>query len=798
VSVEPLEDRPPIPLFTGLLGGAILTFLFLTVAIAEIGWAVRVPIHVFVLPLALAGSCLVTRWGARFHFRRSGLATLAVGALLILLVAAGTFISRPFYDVSFDGQGYHQEGVYQLAHAWNPLFTRYISPISIDQNVKLIHFPKGAWIIGAAMYRLTGQIESAKFANLLLIFAAFCVALAVFAGFSRKLSAWPVAMAALVAANPVAVCQVFTFYVDGQMASLLACLAALCYLSIACGNPWIDLLIFETAVLIIQLKFTGLVYVVVFLAGFILLRAWKKRTLRRQVYVAVLALELGTLVFGFNPYVTNTIENGHPFYPLFGHGDFARITLTPNTPPAFLASSPARNLAESIFSRSRDWPPGNTLKAPWQVDRSEWAAFEEPDVLVGGFGPLFAAALVLALMLLGLSLLGPMLPGSLLPGSALPSASLPGAPLPGSALPSTSLPGAPLPGSALPSTSLPGARVFPQRATAAAAAAFAILILVASVLPVSGCWWARYAPQVWLIPLVALAGLGCAGMRPALHGNGQNSDFIGKQFVNEETPHPTSSLGHLLPKGEGKEPPKSQSLGHLLRFPGSDGPHWDSGIGLPEGEGKELLKSQSLGHAIPEGEGKELPKNQSLGDAIPEGEGKELPKNQSLGHLLPKGEGKKLPKSQSLGHAIPEGEGKVLPKNQSLGHAIPEGEGKENFSLSLGERVSAMCRRVRGHFIDLHSGPATPRHLSWLVLLILIVNVAGIATVNFRANRAATRETQESLEDLRSHAPFKVAFGYFRSNRFRLQEAGIPFTEQEANLTCDPEVKENDDLCIGH
>ena len=596
MSVDPLDDRPRIPLFTGLLGGAILTFLFLIVAIAEIGWAVHVPIHVFVLPLALAGSCLVTRWGARFHFRRSGLVTLAVGAILILLVAASAFISRAFFDVSFDGQGYHQEGVYQLAHAWNTLFTRYISPISIDQNVKLIHFPKGAWIIGAAMYRLTGQIESAKFANLLLICAAFCVALPVFVGLNKRLSAWPVAMAALVAANPVAVCQVFTFYLDGQMASLLACLAALCYLSIAEGNPWIDLLIFETAVLIIQLKFTGVVYAAVFLAGFILLRAWKKRPLRRQVYVAILALELGTLVFGMNPYVFNFFENGHPFYPLFGHGDFARIILAPNTPPAFLSSSPAKNLAESMFSRSRDWPPGNTLKAPWQVDASEWAVFEEPDVLVGGFGPLFPAALVLALILLGLSFLGPLLPGS----------------------------------------SLPGVGVFASRATGAVAA-FAILILVGSVLPVSGCWWARYAPQVWLVPLVALAALGCAG----------------------------------------------------------------------------------------------------------------------------------------------EMEGYSLPS--PVGRGCPPADG-----------------RVRGHFIDFGHGSAMLRRLSWLVLLILLVDVGGIAVVNFRANLAATRETKESLDDLRSHAPFKVSFGYFRSNRFRLQEAGIPFVEDEMHLNCDPTVKENDDLCIGH
>jgi hypothetical protein len=379
---------------------------------------------------------------------------------------------------------------------------------------------------------------------------AFSLALAVFAGSRQKLSAWPVAMATLVAANPVALCQIFTFYVDGQMASLLACLAALCFLSVADGNTWVNLLLFEAAVLIIQVKFTGLVYVTIFFAGFIALLAWHKRPLRKPFYVAVLALEIGTFVFGMNPYVFNIFGNGHPFYPFFGRGDFPKVTLTSTTPPEFLEANRVQNLAASIFSRSYTWPPQSILKAPWHVDRGEWTAFEEPDVITGGFGPLFPAALVLSLALLAI--------GVWQGGSA------------------------------------------PWTTTAV------ILLIIGSVLPVSACWWARFAPQVWLIPLVALAPFGGAVVRPPWH------------------------------------------------------------------------------------------------------------------------------------------------------------------------------------------------RLSWLVLLILSVNVGGIARVNFRANLDATRDTAISLIDLRSLAPFKVAFGNFRSNRFRLQEAGIPFIEKEGRLKCDPQVKEDDDLCIEH
>ncbi len=549
MSTDTVGARPFLPGFAILLGGAILTFLFLIIATSEFGWILGMPIHAFVLPTAFVGSCLLTVGGARLYFRRPFRMALVVAALLSLLVAASARISRAFYDVSFDGQAYQQEGVYQLAHGWNPLFNPHISPLSTELNVTLNHYPKGAWIIGAAMYRLTGRIETGKFANLLLIGAAFFMALAVFADSRKKLSAWPVAMAALVAANPVALCQMFTFYVDGQLASLLACLAALGFLGAADGNPWVNLLLFEAAVLIIQVKFTGLVYVAILFAGFFVLLAWRKRPLRKPLSMALLALGLGTVVFGMNPYVFNILENGNPFYPFLGRGGFPQFTLTRQTPPDFLDANRAANLARSVFSRSRAWPFPSALKLPWQVDRDEWTVFQAPDVRTGGFGPLFPAALVLSLALLVMGV---------------------------------------------------------WRGGAAPWITVAItLIIILSVLPVYACWWARYAPQVWLVPLVALGFLGGAAKKP---------------------------------------------------------------IWL----------------------------------------------------------------------------------------------------------------------------------LSWLVPLILGANVAGIATVNFCGNLDATRGTASDLAELRSHAPFKVTFGNFRSYRFRLQEAGIPFAEVEGNLKCDPEVQENENLCIEH
>jgi hypothetical protein len=49
----------------------------------------------------------------------------------------------------------------------------------------------------------------------------------------------------------------------------------------------------------------------------------------------------------------------------------------------------------------------------------------------------------------------------------------------------------------------------------------------------------------------------------------------------------------------------------------------------------------------------------------------------------------------------------VGPPPSYLGHPLPTGEGWiMTFSLSLGERVAAMCRRVRGHFSEQQSEKA--------------------------------------------------------------------------------------------
>ena len=85
------------------------------------------------------------------------------------------FICRWFYDISFDGQWYHQDAIILMSEGWNPFHD---APLLIEQTSGacapyLNHYPKGSWIISAYLYHFLNNIQMAKAYNLLFIISAF-------------------------------------------------------------------------------------------------------------------------------------------------------------------------------------------------------------------------------------------------------------------------------------------------------------------------------------------------------------------------------------------------------------------------------------------------------------------------------------------------------------------------------------------------------------------------------------------------------------------------------------------------
>lgn len=161
-----------------------------------------------------------------------------------------------------------------------------------------------------------------------------------------------------------------------------------------------------------------------------------------------LSFFIGIFIVGFDPYVTNSIDHGTPLYPVFG-SDFDILML--NNPSDFQNTNPFGNLFRSVFSHSMAGVTNFTYRIPFVINVEDLQAFQTPDVRLSGFGPLFSGAIVLCIFNLlqflrsnGYCMLKNQFRSIL---------------------------------------------------------SFIVVFLMISVLINPSSWWARFVPQLWLIPL---------------------------------------------------------------------------------------------------------------------------------------------------------------------------------------------------------------------------------------------------------------------------------------------------------
>jgi hypothetical protein len=390
--------------------------------------------------------------------------------------------------LSYDGQSYHQEAIIHLAEGWNPVYDKELA-LPTGQSIWINHYAKAAEIAAASIYKATGLLEHSKVINLLAIAASALLSLAALLSLrpERRIAAWTVAF--LLALNPVTIYQSFTFYVDGLLGSLLLCLLALgCLIVIRPG--WMQLAAYTLAmIMVMNIKFTAIAYAGVLTIGVLvaLYMCEQFAMLKRLFRVAALGGLIGVLAVGYNPYVTNTVRDGHPFYPLAG--DNAIDVVKNFTPRNLERMNRFEQAAASYFSV----PMGNsTEKKPTQFQwpfiftASELPTYAETDVAVAGFGPLFSGALVLALLVFVLA--------------------------------------------------------FRKRPGPTLAALGVIAALAISVFLNPAAWWARYVPQLWMIPLVGAWLAFCLKESRALQAAGValsaviavNALLVGGTFVTKQ------------------------------------------------------------------------------------------------------------------------------------------------------------------------------------------------------------------------------------------------------------------------
>jgi hypothetical protein len=396
-------------------------------------------------------------WIATYcYFKRRPIKTFFLLLFIIIsILLISNIFSSMFYDTSYDGQWYHQIAIMKLIDGWNPIYQTKTDQVSMNNSsefaiTQISRFPKGSWICAATFFKLTNNLESCKSINLLLIIASFFLSLAACLSFGAGLSLLKsLIISSLVALNPVSICQSLSFYVDGQLSSTISCIFALLVLLYRRPHWLISLALSMCLIILINLKFTGIVYALVLGVGFSALFMFLREKLTgiKVMHAFSLGIVLGTFFVGYNPYVINTLSYANPFYPILSHD-----MVIGNRPAGFNDLNRFARFGKSVLSTSNLREPAKrdpvNLKVPFIFSLKEIMACQYPDLRTGGFGPFFGGVFLLAIVALPLSFAYGLI--GALEGIAV------------------------------------------------------VFILFLSAFSTTESWWARYAPQIWLVPVISI------------------------------------------------------------------------------------------------------------------------------------------------------------------------------------------------------------------------------------------------------------------------------------------------------
>ncbi|RKN86175.1 hypothetical protein [Paenibacillus ginsengarvi] len=461
-----------------LTGFYLLVFTAAVFAVTTLLFLVNVTVTAANLFIALAATLAFVWFAAKTYFPDRYLLYFGISLLLsAVLFFMFIGVSGHYYDLSYDGQTYHQEGILQLAGGWNPFYDKPLGEQGVPYAIWIDHYAKAGETIAAALYAVTGQIELSKVFNFLLILASFFLSFAALAEVLPRKRGIAVVFALLLACNPVSIYQSLSFYVDGQLGSLLICLVSLSVLIYLRYSHYLMIAYALCMALAINNKFTAIAYVGIFCIGLVLALyiAQKHALLKKMLIVMSASAIIGAAILGFNPYVTNTVRDHNPFYPLAGED--SKDVVAAFTPTSFMTMNRFEEAIVSYFSQTE----GNStkrdetkLKTPFTFSMEELQYYGIPDTAISGFGPLFSGVLVLCLLVLIMSFL----------------------------------------------FNIPRTMVVLGL----------LAILFAAVFINYAAWWARYVPHLWLLPfIIALLGFSFQERKVI---RGISSLMVGVLFIN--------------------------------------------------------------------------------------------------------------------------------------------------------------------------------------------------------------------------------------------------------------------------
>jgi len=391
-------------------------------------------------------------------------------------------LAYSIYDVSSDGQWYHQETVYRIKNGWNPYLRELPVPkkpglwdpklvwcsgphvppngnLNGDQevlNIKYLninHFPKSVELTEAAIYAVTNHIETGKAVNSMMMLASLFLCLAVCYKWDRWTHTKNWLIALTFTGNTITLAQLTSYCLDGVMYSVLICLICIFILLLLDKNKYHFFLFGLLIMVLVNIKYTAIVYTAIFCLGFATYLAIIKNTglLKKIMLTGSLSFVVGFFFIGFHPYMTNLIKYDTVFQGLKETREYNSETM-----PGFMkGKSRFANFFISYSARSfggaADSPRlRQVMKIPFTINKKEIKNANDPELSVAGFGPFFSGALILCLIL------------------------------------------------------LMSMTIRNRQEQIFRTAIFILGFLLFSIFIIPDPWWARFVPQIWLIPCLVL------------------------------------------------------------------------------------------------------------------------------------------------------------------------------------------------------------------------------------------------------------------------------------------------------
>jgi len=381
-------------------------------------------------------------------------AIVATG-IVVLLSMLGT---RLQYDATADGI-YHLSAIDALIRGWNPVWHSYVEYRRPGEEMEFIEvYGKAGWVLTAAQMQAGLGAEAAKCSALYLPAAAL---LALY-GIGRRLglaTGWALAIALAAAFNPVVLQEFWTRMNDGQMTSLVAIFVAGQLLWTLRRDTIGLALALPAMALALNFKISGAPIFVV-LCAFAVFAEFRVRGWRPGIHTAGLLMGAGLfaiVVIGASPYVraplTGIVTQDVPLTQQGWAG-----MMEGDWPNGFEAMPGWERWTMSFFAAA-DYVEVRA-KVPFTFTRQELLNAGDAEVMVGGLGPLFSGAMLLAV--------------------------------------------------ALAAWGLVATRSRPRDPARAALGIMAVGIAAASIL-MPQSWYFRYVPHLWLVPIALALAAGIDG-----------------------------------------------------------------------------------------------------------------------------------------------------------------------------------------------------------------------------------------------------------------------------------------------